>query len=147
MVDLLIEPLLKYGTFTGRAARREFWAFACVFAAATVGAHYFDLRDGDIEPLAAGMGMVELIAFLALLLPFISIGARRLHDTGRSGWWMLFLYIPYLAFVAASGNDDLVIAASGGLLVGAAALMILFALPSTLGPNAFGPNPRKALPN
>lgn len=147
MLQLLIDPFIKYGTFTGRATRREFWAFASLFAIATIGAHFFDLRDGEIEPIAGGMGIVELIAFLVLLLPFVSAGARRLHDSGRSGWWMLFLYLPYLAFVAAAGNEELTIATAGGLVVGAAALVILFALPGTAGMNAFGPDPRDPPPN
>jgi uncharacterized membrane protein YhaH (DUF805 family) len=142
MIKLLINPLLKYGSFSGRATRREFWSFAALFSLITVSAHFFDLRDGEIIPVAGGMGVFELGTFLALLLPFVAVGARRLHDSGRSGWWMLFLYIPYLAFVSVGDNEQLMIAAAGGLVVGAFALIALFAVPGSVGQNAFGPDPR-----
>jgi uncharacterized membrane protein YhaH (DUF805 family) len=142
----LINPLRNYAAFAGRATRREFWVFAGFFAACTLLARYADDADGERTAVAAGMGMIELIIFLALLLPFVSVGARRLHDTGRSGWWLLVFYIPYLGFVAASGDEAATLVAAGAFVIGFFVLVILLLLPGMASENGFGPNPR-ALPN
>jgi uncharacterized membrane protein YhaH (DUF805 family) len=141
MWDKIVKALRNYATFTGRATRQEFWTVILVMAVCTVGAHFVDLRDGEIVPVAAGMGILELTAFLLLLLPMISAGARRLHDSGRSAWWWLFFYIPYLGFVAPTGNEQLMIASAAALLIGTLALVIQFAQPSEAGENRYGPKP------
>jgi uncharacterized membrane protein YhaH (DUF805 family) len=141
MWDNIAKAFRNYATFTGRATRQEFWTLILVMAVCTVGAHFLDLRDGEIVPVAAGMGMLELIAFLLLLLPMISAGARRLHDSGRSAWWWLFFYIPYLGFVAPSGSEQLMIASAAALLIGTAALVMQFVQPGEAGENRFGPEP------
>jgi uncharacterized membrane protein YhaH (DUF805 family) len=138
----LINPLRNYAAFSGRATRREFWVFAGLVAASTLLAHYVDAIDGERRAVAAGMGVIELIIFLALLLPFIAVGARRLHDTGRSGWWLLVFYLPYLGFVAASGNEAAVQAAAGAFVIGFFVLVILLLLPGQASENSFGPDPR-----
>ena len=61
-----------------------------------------------------------VIAAIGLLIPGIAVAVRRLHDTGRSGLWFFVAFIPF---------------------VGAAALLVLLALPGTPGPNQFGPAP------
>lgn len=68
-----------------------------------------------------GLGLVALIYSLALLVPSLSVGARRLHDTGRSGWWQLLMLIP---------------------LIGAIILIVFLVLDSTPGDNKYGPNPK-----
>ena len=78
--------LRKYVDFTGRAARPEFWWF---FLAQV------------IVFLVTSM-VSELLYFVAaagLLLPGLAVGARRLHDIGKSGWWMLIGLIPVLGWV------------------------------------------------
>ena len=143
MLNLLRNSFTNYGNFSGRATRREFLGFALFFGILTVAAHYFDLRDGEITPVAGGMAVFELTIFLILLLPLITVSARRLHDSDRSGWWLLFLYLPYLAFVAAANEEELVIAASGALIVGALVLIILLAVPGNRGLNRYGADPRE----
>ncbi len=66
----------QYAGFTGRAPRSEFWWFA-LFQVLVL------LVTGFVSEIAYG------IAALALLLPALAVGARRLHDIGRSGWWQL----------------------------------------------------------
>ena len=61
-----------------------------------------------------------LIVTLAMLLPTLAVGVRRLHDTDRSGWWLLIAFIP---------------------LVGIIVLIIFFVHKGTTGPNRFGPDP------
>lgn len=68
--------LSQYATFTGRAPRSEFWWFV-LFQLLVL------LVSGFISEI------VYAIAALALLLPILAVGARRLHDIGRSGWWQL----------------------------------------------------------
>lgn len=73
--------LTKYADFTGRAGRPEFWWFAL----------FFLLVVSALTALHEALGTV---ATIALLLPLLAAGTRRLRDTGRSGWWQLFLLAP-----------------------------------------------------
>lgn len=66
----------QYATFSGRAVRSEFWWFFLFQIIVVVVASF-------VSELAANL------ASLALLLPALAVGARRLHDIGRSGWWQL----------------------------------------------------------
>ncbi len=68
--------LSKYVTFSGRASRPEFWWFFLFQILISIAASWF----GDV---------VSSLVGLALLLPAIAVGTRRLHDIGRSGWWQL----------------------------------------------------------
>ena len=70
--------LSNYATFTGRAARPEFWWFFLFQILATMAAGVFG------EKLSGLVG-------IALLLPSLAVGARRLHDMGKSGWWQLLM--------------------------------------------------------
>jgi uncharacterized membrane protein YhaH (DUF805 family) len=77
----------NYARFSGRASRSEYFWFA-VFA----GLVQFTLWVTD---LAADDGeILSKVADLALLLPFTALTVRRLHDTGRSGWWLLLNVVP-----------------------------------------------------
>ncbi|WP_341907464.1 DUF805 domain-containing protein [Polaromonas sp. YR568] len=68
--------LSKYAGFTGRASRSEFW--------------WFFLFQILVSIAAAMLGdIVSGLVNLALLLPALAVGTRRLHDIGRSGWWQL----------------------------------------------------------
>ena len=142
-MDWVLKPFLNYASFQGRSTRKEFWIFALLFAVVTVAAHFIDARDGEIVPIAGGMGALELTAQLVLILPFITVGARRLHDTGRSGWWLLFLYLPWLATTIAVGSERAMIAAAGAFIVGALVLIVQLCLPGEAGENRFGPDPRR----
>ena len=80
----------KYATFSGRAPRSEFWWFYLFTillsgGAAIAGRFMFPHEPGMGDILA---GIVDLV----FLLPVLAAGCRRLHDTGRSGWWQLLIF-------------------------------------------------------
>ena len=104
----------NYATFSGRAARSEYWYWALFsFIVQVAGA----LIDGALD-----INVVEAIVALALLLPSIGMSVRRLHDIDRTGWWVL------LAFTG----------------VGAILLIVWACFRGTDGPNRFGPDPLAA---
>lgn len=78
--------LTKYADFNGRAERAEFWWFAL----------FITLVTGALGYLSQELASVFSVA---VLLPFLAAGARRLHDIGKSGWWLLFLLAPVAGFV------------------------------------------------
>jgi len=137
----IVGPLKKYADFGGRASRSEFWVFMLFVTLLTVAAHYADGSSGRDVTVALNMGMIELSVWLLLLLPSITVGVRRLHDSGKSGWWMMLVYLPWLATLAAGANQALIIAASGALLAGGIAWIVLLLLPGEQGENAYGAPP------
>ena len=105
--------LSNYVGFTGRATRSEFWYYILAYIIVYV-------IVGFVEGLI-GMPMVLTgLLSLGLLLPTLAVEFRRLHDTGRSAWWLLIALIP---------------------LVGLIVLIYFFAQPSEDGDNAHGPKP------
>lgn len=113
-------PLKRYAEFTGRSRRKEYWMFfLLVFVVAIV--------LGLVEAILGLSGMVgpygplSALFLLAVLVPSIAVGIRRLHDTDRSGWWMLIALVPFV----------------GGLI-----LLVFYCLEGTNGANQFGPDPK-----
>jgi|SRR5262245_11284877 len=86
--EAVVSGLRNYINFSGRASRSEFWFF-CLFSILTslVGA----IADLFLYSASAseGLGPIQLITNLALLLPGLAMGVRRLHDVDRTGWWCL----------------------------------------------------------
>jgi uncharacterized membrane protein YhaH (DUF805 family) len=143
-MDWIIGPLKNYAAFSGRARRWEFWAFLAFVTILQMGARYFDMLGGGATLVALGMGIFELSITLVFLVPTVAVGVRRLHDSARSGLWMLLGYGP-LALVnlpiAVDGSLDLVL--SGAMIMGVGALLIMMLLPGTSGQNRYGADPRK----
>jgi len=112
----------KYAGFRGRASRPEFWWFVLFsyvvflilvivpFAALTQGSpadQPFDESDGDVAGVV--FALVIGLAALGLLVPYLAAGIRRLHDTGKSGWWWLITLVPFgsivlIVFLATEGD-------------------------------------------
>lgn len=93
----------KYADFSGRARRSEFWWFFLFNAIVNVITEVID-RGLDTQ-------LVGLLVSLALLIPGLAVGARRLHDTGRSGWWQLIALtivgiIPLIIWWAQEGKPE-----------------------------------------
>ena len=101
-----IEVLKKYVVFTGRAGRKEFWYFTLVSFIVNICLSLLDRFLG-----MGGEGLLGLIYMVATLLPSLGVSFRRLHDTGRSAWWMLTVFIPilgvfvYLGLMAMKGQE------------------------------------------
>jgi DNA-binding CsgD family transcriptional regulator len=79
--DAIRVCLAKYADFTGRATRPEFWWFML----------FVNLVVGGLMYVNENLSAVFLVA---MLLPLLAAGARRLHDIGKSAWWLLFLLVP-----------------------------------------------------
>ena len=85
------DALKKYATFEGRATRTQYWMYILFYAIFSIVLNIVDYVLGTF--------FLATIFGLGLLIPSISICARRLHDTGRSGWWQLILFIPLLGVI------------------------------------------------
>jgi uncharacterized membrane protein YhaH (DUF805 family) len=85
----------KYANFNGRAIRSEFWWFVlfCIVVGMVLGA-----LDAMIFGYGA-IGIFALIFQLGTIVPSLSVGARRLHDIGKSGWWQLLILIPIIGWI------------------------------------------------
>ncbi|NVK31747.1 MAG: DUF805 domain-containing protein [Gammaproteobacteria bacterium] len=76
--DSISTCLAKYATFSGRASRSEFWWFQLFCLLMNWGAIIVDPTE-----------IIATLINLAFLIPSLAVGARRLHDIGRTGWWQL----------------------------------------------------------
>ncbi|WP_405389721.1 DUF805 domain-containing protein [Streptomyces sp. NBC_01102] len=107
--------LKNYAGFSGRARRKEYWMFL--------------LFNAIVAVVLAGLGVaIESqipygIYILATLVPSLAVIVRRLHDTGRSGWWFLIAFVP---------------------LVGGIILLVFMCLEGAQEPNEYGANPKLA---
>ena len=86
----------KYFNFNDRAQRSEYWWFALFVWSVTIG---LTVLDNLIFNNPSGYGIFSTIWGLALLLPSIGVGVRRLHDLDKSGWWLLISLIPVVGFI------------------------------------------------
>lgn len=117
-----LEVLKKYAVFSGRARRKEYWYFILFNILISI---VLGIIDGVIGSFStkAGMGLLEGIYTLSVLIPGIAVSVRRLHDTGRSGWWLLIVLVP---------------------LIGAIVLLVFMVQNSQTDENQYGNNPKTA---
>lgn len=107
----------KYATFSGRARRSEYWwayLFVCVAS----------IIIARIDTGVGAGGILSWIFSVAIIIPSLAVGVRRLHDIGRSGWWLLLNLIP---------------------VVGTIILIIWFCKDSAPDGNQYGPSPKYVL--
>ncbi len=116
-----LEVFRKYAVFSGRARRKEYWFFVLFNILATIALAIIDGITGTYNP-TAGMGLLGVIYAIAVVIPSFSVLFRRLHDTGRSGWWLLILLVP---------------------LIGVLVLLYFLVLDSQEGENDYGPSPKQ----
>ncbi len=118
--DAIRTCLSKYATFSGRARRSEFWWFVLFTVLVSAALNVVDRAIFGIAPDGRPVSILNALFSLAVLLPTIAVGVRRLHDLDRTGWWYLLILIPVL---------------------GALILLFFFIQKGTEGPNRFGPDP------
>lgn len=117
---MMFEAYRRYADFEGRSSRAEYWLFALFLWLTVLAAELVASLAGAIggKILEAVVMLPAALFLLASLVPGIAVAIRRLHDTGRSGWWLLISFIPFI----------------GGLV-----LLVFYCLPGTPGSNRFGP--------
>jgi len=95
----------QYADFNGRASRSAYWYFVLFYVLIGVVLAIIDtfvvnpLLGMNIAEVSQG-GILQFVFALAILIPSIAIGVRRLHDTGKSGWWMLISLVPVIGLLA-----------------------------------------------
>ena len=124
----MLMPLRRYADFSGRSRRREYWMFflfnlligvaVWTLLAAT---YVAGMSESQMMTIMGPVFMLYGLAALGLVIPGIAVTVRRLHDTDRSGWFVLLALIP---------------------LVGAILLLVFYCTEGTRGPNRFGPDPK-----
>ena len=90
-----LEVLKKYAVFDGRARGKEFWYFSLFNGVAHLILLRVDRLVGTYS-VESHLGLLSGIYFLATFMPAWAVSVRRMHDTGRSGWWILVGAIPLI---------------------------------------------------
>lgn len=89
-MEWYIRCLRKYAEFNGRARRAEYWYFVLFN-------FLISLALGIVEGIVADTpGILQGVYSLGIIVPSLAVGCRRLHDTGKSGWWQLIGLIPII---------------------------------------------------
>lgn len=113
-MDWYLKVLKNYTGFAGRARRTEFWMFTLVNILVALGVSL-------IGAIIGARAALSTLYSLAVLLPGLAVSMRRLHDTNRSGWWLLIALVP---------------------VIGAIVLIVFAVQDSQPGDNQYGPNPK-----
>ena len=111
-MEYFLGAFKKFADFSGRARRKEYWMFILFYIIIYI---VLAVIDATLQSM-----ILSSIFTLVLLIPSISIAARRLHDTGRSGWWQLIVLVPFIGFI----------------------VLIVFLVQDSHDENAYGPNPK-----
>jgi len=116
-----LEVLRNYADFSGRSRRKELWMFWLVNLVICMALGFIEGIIGIFR--GQSVSVLATLYSMFVLIPGLAVGARRLHDIGRSGWWLVLGLIPIL---------------------GAIVLLIFFVQDSQAGENRFGPDPKAA---
>lgn len=172
-----LRPLKRYAEFSGRSSRAELWWFVLGFFVFWIAMMILlfgglaGLGASHARPSAGMLGafgiawLLLVIGSLVLLVPWLAVQVRRLHDINRSGWWLGGFYLLYLVYAVFMGSvmfgmlasiragstppDPAAFGAGFGVvgLIGLLqfvymiVLIVFYCLPGTAGPNRFGPDP------
>ena len=120
-MEWYLKVLKNYATFSGRARRKEYWMFALFNLIFIVAATILDNILGTAIK-GVGYGLFYILYALAVLIPGLAVSVRRLHDVGKSGWFLLISLIP---------------------IIGAIWLLVLVCTDGQAGENQYGANPKE----
>src|ERR1017187_3748008 len=115
-----LQVLKKYAEFGGRSRRKEYWFFVLFSTLISILLISIDSATGTLR-LPTGLGLLSGICSLAVLIPSLAVSVRRLHDTNRTGWWLLLGIVP---------------------LIGPIVLLVFFVSDGNPDDNEYGPNPK-----
>lgn len=124
-MDWYVLALRKYAQFGGRSRRREYWMYSLVNGMVWLLLYGGGILTSDRGSVSAFLLLLSITYALGTAIPSLACGVRRLHDTGRTGWWMLMGFVPILGLV----------------------LLGLLAIDSEPGGNEYGPNPKLGAPD
>ena len=122
VMNWYLQAIRKYTVFSGRSRRSEYWYFVLFNTLIIVALTVVDVATG-MYSIKGEVGLLSGIYSLAVFIPSFAVTVRRLHDTDRSGWWVLLAVVP---------------------IVGVIVLIVFFATDGTPGANRFGEKPQQA---
>jgi uncharacterized membrane protein YhaH (DUF805 family) len=105
----------RFSDFTGRSRRSEYWYFVLFNMLVAIGLFV-------VDSLIWGYPILYFLYAIAVIVPSIAVAVRRMHDIGKSGWWLLITFVPFV----------------GGII-----LLVFLATDSQPGPNQWGNNPKE----
>jgi uncharacterized membrane protein YhaH (DUF805 family) len=161
-MEWMLLPLKRYAQFSGRSPRREFWMWIVFLVVVLIVLSVLDSLFGlggrtqfgpsaVQTPTMSGYGygvgvtggILAKLFLLAVLIPNLAVSVRRLHDTDRSGWWVLLPLAPYFIGIIAIFTHLFILTAILMLasLIGSILLLVWYCSHGTRGPNRFGPDP------
>ncbi len=115
-MEWYLKVLKNYATFGGRARRKEYWMFFLFNLIAALVLLVLDFVVGTY-------GVLYGLYLLGVILPSLAVTVRRLHDLGKSGWWVFISLVP---------------------IIGGIWLLVLLVMDGTAGDNPYGPSPKAA---
>jgi len=119
-MDWMLMPLRRYAEFSGRSRRKEFWMYYLLVIILVVVASILEGILGLTGMVGGVYGPLTTLILLGTLVPSLAVGVRRLHDTDRSGWFILLGFVPLIGLI----------------------LLYFYVSDGTKGPNKFGPDPK-----
>lgn len=121
-MEWYLGPLRKFATFTGRARRKEYWLFILLnYVVLFVLAVIDNILGTTMQDLP--YGFITLLYSLVLMIPLLALNVRRMHDLGKSGWWLFITLVPFV----------------GGIWY-----FVLTVTAGEKGDNQYGPDPKAA---
>ena len=130
-MDWYLKVLKQYADFSGRARRKEYWmfmlfhylfVFLLVFLIGFSSDDFFENEDiENLNSVSLSILVILGLYFFGTIIPFLAVTVRRLHDIGKSGWWYLIKFIPY---------------------IGSFIIFIFACMDGNNGPNEWGENPK-----
>ncbi len=168
-MEWMLMPLKRYAQFSGRSRRKEYWLYTLFIIIVSLVLSVLDSILGlggrtTVGPgavatpggmsasygFATSGGILSTLLLLGTFIPSLAVSVRRLHDTNRSGWWLLAMIVPYalglVLMLMAIPTGQFALMGIGGLLllVGfgcAIMLLVWYCTQGTPGDNDYGPDP------